>query len=51
MKAIVSMGPLAATTFSTSSRWRAMDSLIQTLQASRPSATTSSVTFGAPASK
>ena len=34
----------------TSSRWSAIDSLIQVFDASRPSAMTSSVTFGAPAS-
>ena len=46
-----SSGVDAAPAFgSTSSFWRSIDSLIQTLQASSPPAMTSSVTFGAPAS-
>ena len=45
---MVSIGPRAATKAATSWRWRLMDSRIQVLAASSPSASTSSVTLGAP---
>ena len=44
------IGPFLATTSATSSRWSSIDSRIQVLAASSPSARTSSVTLGAPAS-
>ena len=44
------IGPLVAMTEATSWRCSAMDSLIQVFEASRPSAMTVSLTFGAPAS-
>jgi hypothetical protein len=50
LEVIIVIGPRSATKALTSSRWRLMDSRIQSLDCSRPCASTSSVTLGAPSS-